>query len=460
MGGVSNILFEYDPSDTSNVFNDGNQQIDTRSQMVITGLNYKHRFSKNSYAKFNLTSNTAATVLQVDTFSASNEPFKVFNDNSRVNRISAHSFWVKKFNAKNKLTIGNNTQRIGVKFSDIVFLNTDNAYRVLRNEDEHTYLIQNYVQWRHRFKDNLSLNAGLNHQYFALNNSNAIEPRVGLTYNYIWKHKFAAAMGLHHQLQPLQLYYVRSFDSFGNTFQNNKNLDFSQSMHYVISYDFTHRKTWHIKTELYYQSLNSIPVDSFSSSYSALNEGVDFTTPNRRDLVNNGTGRNIGAELTIERYLKKGKYLLSNISIFDSKYTGSDGVERNTAFNGGYVVNLLAGKEFAINNRHTIALDIRLTNAGGRRYTPIDLQQSRIEGEEVRLNNQAFSEQYPRYFRTDIKITYRQNLKKVSQEWFVDFQNITNTQNVFQEVYNPSQNRVVTQYQIGFFPNINYRINF
>lgn len=458
IGGKSNILFEYNPNDTTNFFNDGSQQIDTRSQMGIAGANYKLRLSKKSYAQFNFNVSSSALELKVDTFNALSEEFLVFNDNSRLSRTALHSYWVKKINAKNKVTFGNNSQMLGVKFSDSVY---DGAkYRILRNEDESTFLIQNYATWKHRFLDNLALNLGLNHQYFALNNSNAIEPRAGITYHYLWKHKFAAAFGMHHQLQPMQLYYVRSYNTLGDAVQSNKNLDFTRSMHYVLSYDYRHKNTWNFKFETYFQNLSQAPVDIFSSSYSALNEGADFNTPSRDSLVNNGSGRNIGAELTIEKFLKKGKYLLTTLSIFDSKFTGSDNIERNTAFNGGYVFNVLAGKEFKINDKHTIALDLRVTSAGGRRYTPIDFNASLLKGEEVRIANRAFELQYPNYFRTDLKITYRQNFRRISQEWFVDLQNISNHKNVFQEIYNPTQNKVITQFQIGFFPNINYRINF
>ena len=35
-------------------------------------------------------------------------------------------------------------------------------------------------------------------------------------------------------------------------------------------------------------------------------------------------------------------------TLYESKYVGSDGIERNTSFNGNYVANLLLGKEFKL----------------------------------------------------------------------------------------------------------------
>ena len=65
-------------------------------------------------------------------------------------------------------------------------------------------------------------------------------------------------------------------------------------------------------------------------------------------LVNSGTGRNYGVELTIEKFFSDGYYGLFTSSLYDSKYTASDGVERNTAFNGKYVLNILFGKEWKV----------------------------------------------------------------------------------------------------------------
>ena len=67
-------------------------------------------------------------------------------------------------------------------------------------------------------------------------------------------------------------------------------------------------------------------------------------------------------------------------SIYSSKYKGSDGIERNTAFNGKYVFNILGGKEWKVGseNRNKISTDLKCTYAGGRAYTPIDLEASNV----------------------------------------------------------------------------------
>ncbi len=161
--------------------------------MGLVGANYLKRFKNKSYIRLNFSMNTAALAIEVDTFNNNKEPFRVFNDNSRLNRTGLHSYYVKKFNARNKLILGNNSQVLGVRFSDSVFDNDINSYRVLRDENASTALIQNYVQWQYRFTNKLVLNTGLNHQLFTLNNDQSRDPSRGISYDHLWRHKFALA---------------------------------------------------------------------------------------------------------------------------------------------------------------------------------------------------------------------------------------------------------------------------
>jgi hypothetical protein len=208
-----------------------------------------------------------------------------------------------------------------------------------------------------------------------------------------------------------------------------------------------------VKIETYYQQLSKVPVNSYSSSYSSLNDGLSFAPSDVTNLVNKGSGTNYGAELTLERYLDKGFYFLVTASVFDSKYKGSDGVERNTAFNTKYAGNVLAGKEFTLGNKGTtLAFNIKSTMIGGRYLTPLDIELSRLAGTGVYNQNYAFSNRQKEYFRTDFKVTYKKDYKKSTLETGVDIQNISNTKNIFQQGYNAINNTISTQYQTGLLP--------
>ncbi|MEL7194260.1 MAG: TonB-dependent receptor, partial [Bacteroidota bacterium] len=229
-----------------------------------------------------------------------------------------------------------------------------------------------------------------------------------------------------------------------------------------LGYDQQFGSNFRLKLESYIQFLDNVPVDPFPSSFSLLNAGADFVLPGNTYLVNEGTGRNVGIELTLEKFFSQNYYLLFTTSIFDSKYTGSDNVTRNTTFNGQYVVNALAGKEFPIgkSGRYTATIDWKMTLAGGRYVIPIDLEASIAQGREVLQNELAFSEQLSDYFRTDLKVGFRMNRQKFTQEFSVDIQNLTDRANVFSRSFNPSRGTISIENQLGLFVVPQYRILF
>ncbi len=198
-----------------------------------------------------------------------------------------------------------------------------------------------------------------------------------------------------------------------------------------------------------------------ASYYSVLTEGADFAPIDKADLVNKGTGRNYGLELTVEKSFSHQYYFLLTNSLFNSKYKGSDGIERNTPFNGKYVVNALVGKEIAVGRRdNTLSLNWKLTSAGGRFIRPINLSASAEQNGTIYDNSRAYQEQLNDYFRMDFKIGYKINRKRLTHELALDLQNLTNKQNVYQRAYNPRTQRIGTAYQQGFLPIPFYRLTF
>jgi hypothetical protein len=251
----------------------------------------------------------------------------------------------------------------------------------------------------------------------------------------------------------------------GQLVQTNKNLDFTRSNHYVLGYDVKLNSNWRGKVEVYYQSIDKAGVEPFPSSYSTLTEGANFIFDNNRvSLVNDGTGYNTGIEFTLEKFFSKGYYGLFTGSFFDSKYTASDGVERNSPFNNGYVVNLLGGKEFKVGRlrKNIFFIDTRFTTSGGRYYTPVDLEASQQTGFEVLQDEFTYNSQYDSYFRWDLKFGIKLNSKekKRSHQVYLDLQNVTANENVFARRYNRQTNNIDQVNQIGFFPDFGYRYQF
>ncbi len=462
VGGNSSIdLLGSDLDTTStDLYGNENEDVYVSYQNAFGGISHTYYFNKNTYYKATFAASRTWEKFRRDSLSTEDRtPIPHERSEFTNKKFSTHVLLNRKFNARNNVTAG--------VILDFLDYNLQN-YRIVPGDFEtildskgKTSMTQAYASWQHRFNDKLTLNTGINYQYLNLNGSQSLEPRLGINYKANSSTTFGAGYGQHSQMQPLETYFYEDYNSQGQVVQNNKNLDFVKSQHYVLSMDKVLGSNKRLKIEAYYQNIDNAAVDRQSSSFSMLNEGADFAISYKTDLVNQGVGTNYGVELTLEKFFSKGYYYLLTTSLFDSKYKGSDGVERNTTFNGGYVGNLLAGKEWKLGNKNkTLNIDWKLTVAGGRYYTPIDFEASEAAGKEILKEHLAYSEQLSDYFRTDIKISYRVNKKKVTHEFSLDIQNLTNAQNEFLRSYNPRTNAVDTEYQIGFFPIPQYRIIF
>ena len=438
---------------------DGN---DLSSKISIIGVNHFKQLTKNAYLSSTVGLNYSSTdQINYGRDRITNEYYSKEENNVAKTGYNFSTSYNAKINSKLFVKVGVQDELIGLNLYYRTKQNINANWKQIWDYDSYTNLTQVYAHAKYSFSDKLTLNAGLHSQYFFLNKSTSIEPRLGLKYDLTPNSTLSFGYGLHAQMQPINVYFLQSQNTDATYSYNNKNLDFTKNHHLVLGYDLQPFKDWRLKAEAYYQYLYDVPVNTFSSTYSMLNTGASFKTDLEDNLTNAGTGRNYGVELTIEKFFSKGYYALFTTTLYDSKFKVSDGIEHNTAFNGKYVVNLLAGKEWTISNRNKFSLDFKYTNAGGRAYSPIDLTASNTAKREV-LSTNTYSAFYDNYFRMDLKAGYSINSakRKLSQTVSLDVQNVTNHKNVFSQSYNGGSESIQTTYQLGLFPNVVYKVQF
>lgn len=438
---------------------DGN---DLSSNIRIVGVNNFKQLTKNSYINNSVGLNYASTN-QIN-YGSDRKTLETFTKEENTVTKTGYNFlssYNVKVNSKLFLKIGVQDELLDLNLYYRTKRDVNDTWNQIWDYNSNTHLAQAFAHAKYSFNEKLTLNAGLHSQYFFLNNSSSLEPRLGIKYELKANNTFSFGYGLHAQMQPINVYFLQTQNADGSYQYNNKNLDFTNSHHWVVGYDWQASKDWRLKAEAYYQYLFDVPVNTISSSYSMLNTGASFKTDLEDSLTNNGTGKNYGLELTIEKFFSKGYYGLFTASVYDSKYIGSDGIERNTAFNGKYVLNILAGKEWNVGSRNKFSLDVKYTNAGGRAYTPIDLDASNLAGSEVKSTNE-YSAFYDTYFRMDVKLGYVINSakRKLAQTISLDIQNVSNHKNVFSQNYNSNEKSINTTYQLGLFPNVVYKVQF
>jgi hypothetical protein len=317
--------------------------------------------------------------------------------------------------------------------------------------------VNSFAQWQYRPTENVIFNIGIHSLAMLLNKHVSIEPRASLKYALDAQHSFSLGYGLHSQVMPLGVYFVK--DAANQAL--NPDLGLSKAHHFVLAYNYLPRKNLHLKSEFYYQHLFEIPVEKgASSSFSMLNElgGIVW-----RPLGNTGLGRNYGLELTAEQFLTRGFYALFSASIFRSEYQGSDLIWRSTRFDSRYACTLTAGKEWDWNRRgktRTVGFNLKLISTGGQRDTPIDLEASAAQLETIYLEEQAFSKQLPGYFRLDTGVRLKRNYRHLTTTVSLDIQNTTNRQNIGGQYYDADAGVVKTWFQAPLIPVLAYRLEF
>lgn len=485
MGGLSTIdivLSDAIAPDTSTlIYGDNDRDQYFSSNTGIVGLSYTYPFNINTYIK------AAVAVSHASIFANHNQIFRHVEDdlfvkdslpaildyNFKETKYSAVFSYTKKLDRRQTLKAGINIDYTQMRYADSARMVRPNVGGVTTldpwttrwDADQGAALVQPYVQYKLRLQDRFSLTAGLTSLYYSMNDNSfsPVEPRLGLSYNVGQGKKLSFGTGLHSQTQSAYTYFYSNKTIDGDPQEYNLGMGLTKSWHAVLSYDMSLGKAMRLKAETYYQYLFNIPVETMSSSFSMINSGSGFSRLFPDTLVNEGTGRNYGVEVTLEKFFSNSYYFMLTASLFDAKYRGSDDVLRNTVFNGRFAFNALFAKEFALGENSTLNLGGKVTSIGGRWYGPVDEERSAATLDIVYVDETVNTQQFDPYFRADLKVAFRFNRPKLTHEIAIDVVNLFDIKNILTLTYapdHPSGNPIREEYQLGRLPLFYYKIDF
>jgi len=464
IGGISDIHFKASSDSVERRENpEKEQDLKNGSDMGLLGVSYNHYFTEKTSFKNTIATNVGRFRTTVDSMDVSLNRYPQFSSAITEGRVQWHSQLNHKINSRHSIRSGvlftgmwlNNE----VKVPDDSLANSLRSYITFQGQSA---LFQAYSQYVYRINTRLTTTAGFHFSWLALNSTMAIEPRLSMNYDIDEKQAIQLGYGRHSRVLPLNIYLIETPVN-GQQLRTNEQLELSKSDHFVMGYSRSFSPKLRLKAEVYYQLLSDIPVEIRPSAISVANFGANFGDVTAPDsLVSTGTGSNYGLELTIEKTFSNNYYYMATVSLFDSRYKGSDGIERNTLFNSNFAGNLLAGREWPVgkSKQNVFTLSGRISWTGGRRYVPIDLAASQAISQESWDWSQAYVNRYPDFFRLDWRIGFKRNKKRYTEEWAIDIQNATNRQNFFAEQFNAKTGQIQTFYQVGLFPVALYRITF
>lgn len=461
--GSSKIDLGADIDDTaSNSYNLHGQHTKFSANQKVAGLTNLYFFSEKTRIKTVVSAQETNNRTYVEMYKQEiDSVYPIFRNEYTNQKYSAAMHLKSKLNSKNNFSLGYIIDLNPVNFCDSLYLEEYKRF-IIRQDVTGNYIVYRaYSQYQHKFTENIVSYVGVNFLKTSLSDDYSIEPRIGLEWKLNPVQTLSLGYGKHSQIQPSLVYFLQFNDTVNHKFvQTNKNIGFSKADHIVLGYNNLLSTNLRFKVETYYQHLYNIPVSPVAKEFSMINSGDNFGLPMIDSLQNTGIGKNYGVELTFEKFLDNGYYILFTTSIFDSKYKGYDNIWRNTAFNTNYIFNLLGGYEFKTGKRSFMTFDVKANYAGGKRYIPINLEESNMIGEAQYDLSNAYKYKYDDYFRFDLRIGFKLNGRKLNQEIAIDLQNITANKSTFMQGYDANKKEIYSSYQQGFYPMFLYRVQF
>ncbi len=433
--------------------------ISTENAKLITGIGgvtHKIFINDKSYLKTSMTaalSKISSNNSRLDATLRNHHPLDKIKYNSLDFRLN--TLINTKFNS-------NHTNKTGIKISnlnyDFKLENSDTfgqALSLYAKDKGNGTLVQGYSQSTFSF-GNFQVNPGIHFLHFSTNNKQSIEPRLGLNYQLNSRNKFSFGYGLHSQIEKISFYLANIPTSNGNQ-QLNKDMNFTKSHHFVLAYDSMFGNHTHLRIEPYYQYLYNVPVVN-NTYFSMLTLVDDFFIND--ELKNTGTGKNIGIDFTLERFLHNGLYYLATLSVFDSKYTDGNGLEQNTPFNRNYIANFLIGREWLLKEKNLFSANLKYTFLGGNRMHPIDKSLSLASREIIEDFSAPYSVKNPNSHVVSLTFSYRINRKKSTRLWSLQIINALAAKEQLGYQYNFNEHRLDRNTDEIILPNLSYKIEF
>jgi hypothetical protein len=442
-----------------------NEKVKAIGKMGVIGLSHQVFVHSDAYIKTVVSASYRGSAIDVDTLNPAMHynPVEASHQSFTDKALRISTFYNNKLDVRNTIRTGIIAQQWQYDFYNRYYDDVEKQWKQVLQGEGSTQFYQGYFQWKHRITNRLLLNTGVHASYLALTKKHSIEPRAALSYN-AYGNVFSLAAGMHSKPEHTSTYLFENTAQGTAGTQPNRNLDLSKAIHFVAGYErFFSTLNLTAKAELYYQHLYHIPVEENSTSgFSTVNMIDVYDLVDKNPLVSKGKGKNYGIDLSLERPFNNHYFFMTNLSLFQSKYTDAAGATYHSRYDRNYMLNLLGGKEWqsASNPNKTVGINAKLLTSGGLRTSPLDLEASRATGKEQYLAGQYFTQHGPAYFRFDVSAYIRKDRKRSTHTLSLEIQNITNRENFQSYYFDKRTGQQKTRHQLGIFPNLSYKIQF
>ena len=430
IGGKSSNNFS--PPDTATVFKEL-FAINFASRSAITGVQFTGYSGRNFYSQTGVSFSWQG-----------NDRVQTLNSNTYASNLIEETKLV--INSSNRYRINSSSTLLaGINLAATTFYNFERTTNDARDLIEGSVLTQLWLAGESTFRSgSIKVHYGINPVVSSYGNS--LDPRIQAYWRASERHQWVLSTASYSQMLPL--WYIAP------------RITLLRSTINAIRHNYTPSDNWLLSTELFYQQINNVSVNSGT--------GLSFINQNefQYNIANStkGTANNFGVEWSAQRRLNKGWFMNGNITLLRSVYTGLDDIQRRTRWDVGQIVNLTAGKEWGKKLKkqtsgRRFGVSGRTVYMGGYRSAPVDLVASQDASATVYDVTNGYTLRNKDYFRLDGRVYWKRSIgAKRNSTLAVEFQNLTARKNTAYNYYDPLTKVVTTKYQLGMIPNLSWRI--
>jgi hypothetical protein len=286
----------------------------------------------------------------------------------------------------------------------------------------------------------LTIEPGVRIGHFTYNKNTNISPRFSFAYQMNNLTTVNGSAGIFYQNLPLVLLRQNPL---------NKNLKTPLARHFIFGISHLLSENTRLTVEVYDKGYKYLPLDASQPTFSIIDQIVIdglFHNPNQLEGVGQAYSR--GIEIMLQKKLAKNFYGMISASWFRSKYRDYNGIWRNRSYDNRVTFNIEGG--YKPNNKWEFSL--RWIYAGGRPYTPFNMNASQQVFQGVYDNSQTNMLRMPDYHSLNIRFDRRFHFSRSNLILYVSVWNAYGRKNITSYDWDEFTNEQSESTQWGLLP--------
>jgi hypothetical protein len=246
-----------------------------------------------------------------------------------------------------------------------------------------------------------------------------LSPRLSAAYHLSDQWDVTGSVGVYNKIPTYTTLGYRD----ANNILANKNMEYIQSIHYVLGTQFLPNGALRFTVEGFLKQYNNYPV-SVASGTSLANQGGDFGSIGSEKISSTGKGQCYGFEFFVQQKLVKKIFYVLSYTYVRSTFSGTNGKLIASSWDNQHLLSGTLG--YKLGKNWQIGLKYRL--AGGSPYTPFDAVASQqtylLLGTGTLDYSRLNSERLKTFNQLDLRIDKKFNFRKTSLDLFLDVTNL------------------------------------